>query len=289
MISRTVSETPPIGVIAGNGRFPFLVLDGARQLGRNVTIVAIQEEADHSIEQAAEGVPEAVVHWVSLGQLGRCISLLKKSGVSEAVMAGQVKHSKLFSGLIPDSTLLSVLKRLQVQSTDALLSAIADVLGEHGITLIESTTFLESLLAESGTLTRREPTVDELADFEFGYRIADTVAGLDIGQTVVVKDRTVVAVEAMEGTDEVIARAARLAGPGVTIIKVAKPNQDMRFDVPVIGVPTIDALRKADATVMSVDAGRALILDGERVFEVANEANISIVGRSTASVTTRSM
>ena len=279
MISRTVSETPPIGVIAGNGRFPFLVLDGARQLGRNVTIVAIQEEADCSIEQAAEGVPEAVVHWVSLGQLGRCISLLKKSGVSEAVMAGQVKHSKLFSGLIPDSTLLSVLKRLQVQSTDALLSAIADVLGEHGITLIESTTFLESLLAESGTLTRREPTVDELADFEFGYRIADTVAGLDIGQTVVVKDRTVVAVEAMEGTDKVIGRAGRLAGPGTRIVKVAKPNQDMRFDVPVVGVSTIEAMRGAGASALSIDAGRTLIVDGDAFVQAADEAGLSVVGR----------
>lgn len=279
MISRTVSETPPIGVIAGNGRFPFLVLDGARQLGRNVTIVAIQEEADHSIEQAAEGVPEAVVHWVSLGQLGRCISLLKKSGVSEAVMAGQVKHSKLFSGLIPDSTLLSVLKRLQVQSTDALLSAIADVLGEHGITLIESTTFLESLLAESGTLTRREPTVDELADFEFGYRMADTVAGLDIGQTVVVKDRTVVAVEAMEGTDKVIGRAGRLAGPGTRIVKVAKPNQDMRFDVPVVGVSTIEAMRGAGASALSIDAGRTLIVDGDAFVQAADEAGLSVVGR----------
>ena len=279
MISRTVSETPPIGVIAGNGRFPFLVLDGARQLGRNVTIVAIQEEADHSIEQAAEGVPEAVVHWVSLGQLGRCISLLKKSGVSEAVMAGQVKHSKLFSGLIPDSTLLSVLKRLQVQSTDALLSAIADVLGEHGITLIESTAFLESLLAESGTLTRRKPTIDELADFEFGYRIADTVAGLDIGQTVVVKDRTVVAVEAMEGTDKVIGRAGRLAGPGTRIVKVAKPNQDMRFDVPVVGVSTIEAMRGAGASALSIDAGRTLIVDGDAFVQAADEAGLSVVGR----------
>ncbi|MED5377772.1 MAG: UDP-2,3-diacylglucosamine diphosphatase LpxI [Acidobacteriota bacterium] len=279
MISRTVSETPPIGVIAGNGRFPFLVLDGARQLGRNVTIVAIQEEADRSIEQAAEGVPEAVVHWVSLGQLGRCISLLKKSGVSEAVMAGQVKHSKLFSGLIPDSTLLSVLKRLQVQSTDALLSAIADVLGEHGITLIESTAFLESLLAESGTLTRREPTIDELADFEFGYRIADTVAGLDIGQTVVVKDRTIVAVEAMEGTDKVIGRAGRLVGPGTRIVKVAKPNQDMRFDVPVVGVPTIEAMRDAGASALSIDAGRTLIVDGDAFVQAADEAGLSVFGR----------
>ena len=279
MISRTVSEIPPIGVIAGNGRFPFLVLDGARQLGRNVTIVAIQEEADRSIEQAAEGVPEAVVHWVSLGQLGRCISLLKKSGVSEAVMAGQVKHSKLFSGLIPDSTLLSVLKRLQVQSTDALLSAIADVLGEHGITLIESTAFLESLLAESGTLTRREPTIDELADFEFGYRVADTVAGLDIGQTVVVKDRTIVAVEAMEGTDKAVSYTGRLAGPGTRIVKVAKPNQDMRFDVPVVGVPTIEAMRDAGASALSIDAGRTLIVDGDAFVQAADVAGLSVVGR----------
>lgn len=280
MISRAVSETPPIGVIAGNGRFPFLVLDRARQLGRNVTIVAIQEEADHSIEQAAVGVPEAIVHWVSLGQLGRCISLLKQSGVTEAVMAGQVKHFKLFSGLVPDSMLLSVLKQLRVQSTDALLSAIADVLGEHGITLIESTAFLGSLLAGSGTLTRREPTVDELADFEFGYRIADTVAGLDIGQTVVVKDRAIVAVEAMEGTDEVIGRAGRLAGPGTRIVKVAKPKQDMRFDVPVVGVPTVEAMRGAGASALSLDAGKTLIVDGDAFVQAADKAGLSVVGRT---------
>ena len=280
MISRTVSEMPPVGVIAGNGRFPFLVLDGARQLGRNVTIVAIQEEADHSIEEAAVGVPEAIVHWVSLGQLGRCISLLKQSGVTEAVMAGQVKHFKLFSGLVPDSTLLSVLKRLRVQSTDALLSAIADVLGEHGITLIESTAFLGSLLAGSGTLTRRNPTVDELADFEFGYRIADTVAGLDIGQTVVAKDRAIVAVEAMEGTDDVIGRAGRLAGPGTRIVKVAKPNQDMRFDVPVVGVPTVEAMRGAGASALSVDAGKTLIVDGDAFVQAADKAGLSVVGRT---------
>ena len=277
-----------IGLIAGNGKFPFLALDAAKSLGHDVTVVAIKEETNPEMESAAAVGRAANFHWVSLGQLGKCITILKDAGIKHVLMAGQVKHNRLFS-VVPDLTLLSVVRRLATRNTDALISAVAEVLQEHGIELVESTAFLEPLLAQAGTLTSRSPTVDEQADLAFGYVVADAIVALDVGQTIAVKDRAVVAVEAMEGTDEVIARAARLAGPGVTIIKVAKPNQDMRFDVPVIGVPTIDALRKADATVMSVDAGRALILDGERVFEVANEANISIVGRSTASVTTRSM
>ncbi len=269
-----------LGLIAGNGRFPFLALEAAKRLGHEVTVVGIREETSPAIEAAAaEGAP-ASFHWVSLGQLGRCISLLKDAGVTRALMAGQVKHAKIFSSVVPDRAALSVLRRLATRNTDALLTAVVEVLGEHGIELVDSTAFLEPLLARAGTLTTRGPTEDERADLAFGYDMADAIAGLDIGQTVVVKSRAVVAVEAMEGTDEVIARAARLAGSGVRVIKVAKPNQDMRFDVPVIGVPTIEALRAAAATVLSVDAGRTLVLDGDRVLDAANQAGIALVGRA---------
>ena len=268
-----------VGLIAGNGRFPFLVLDAARNLGHDVTVIAIREETDKDLQAAAAGPPPAAFHWISLGQLGRCIELLTAAGISRAVMAGQVKHTKLFSGVMPDRTLLSVLGRLATRNTDALISGVADVLSERGIELVDSTSFLQPLMARSGTLTRRSPSRGERADLEFGYRMADAVAGLDIGQTVVVKDRAVVAVEAMEGTDAVIDRAASLAGPGICVIKVAKPGQDMRFDVPVIGVPTIRALRDARAAVLSIDAGRTLVMDGDAVFAAADEAGLAVVGR----------
>ncbi len=267
-----------IGLIAGNGRFPFLVLQGARSLGYDVTIVAIKEEAFPELESAARDV-SAVLHWVSLGHLGTCIKLLKTAGISRAVMAGQVKHVKIFSGILPDRALLSVLTRLKARNTDALISAVADVMRGEGIELMDSTAFLQPLLARRGPLTERVPSEEEQEDFAFGYRIADAIASLDIGQTIAVKHKAVVAVEAMEGTDEVIGRAGRLAGPGVRVVKVAKPNQDMRFDVPVIGLPTIEAMRAAGASALSIDAGRTLVLDGDRVFASANEAGIAIVGR----------
>lgn len=271
-----------IGLIAGNGRFPFLVLDAARSLGHDVTIIGIREETDPAIAEAASGAPAADLHWVSLGQLGRCIELLKAAGVSRALMAGQVKHTKLFAGVVPDATLLSVLRRLRARNTDALIAAIASVLAEHDIELIDSTRFLQPLLARPGTLTRREPTAAERDDLQLGYRAADAVAALDVGQTVVVKDRAVVAVEAMEGTDEAIGRAARLAGPGIRVVKVAKPNQDMRFDVPVVGLRTVRALREARAAALSIDAGRTLVLDGDAVFERADEMGLTVVGRAEA-------
>lgn len=249
-----------IGLIAGNGQFPFLALDAARSLGHDVTVVAIREEADPSMEAAAAAGRPAAFHWISLGQLGRCIDILKRANITRALMAGQVKHTRIFSGIVPDLTLLSVLRRLRTRNTDALISAVADVLGTHGIQLVDSTAFLDPLLARSGTLTERAPSDEERSDLAFGYRMADAIAGLDIGQTIAVRQRAVVAVEAMEGTDEVIARAGRLAGPGFCVIKVAKPNQDMRFDVPVIGVPTIEALRAAGATGMREPAFRAAVV-----------------------------
>ncbi|MEP6592326.1 MAG: UDP-2,3-diacylglucosamine diphosphatase LpxI [Acidobacteriota bacterium] len=268
-----------IGVIAGNGRFPFLALQGARGLGHDVTVVAIREEAFADLEAAAREA-RADFHWVSLGQLGKCIKILKAAGISEALMAGQVKHAKIFSGIVPDLTLLSVLTRLRSRNTDALIAAVADVLRGEGIELLDSTTFLQPLLAGEGPLTRRQPDEPEREDFAFGYRMADAVAALDIGQTIAVKDKAVVAVEAMEGTDAVIGRAGHLAGPGVRVVKVAKPGQDMRFDVPVVGVATIEAMQAAGATALSIDAGRTLVLDGDRVFARANDAGLAIIGRS---------
>ena len=270
-----------IGIIAGNGRFPFLALQGARSLGRDVTVIAVKEEAFPELEQAARDAG-AQLHWVSLGHLGKCIKLLKAAGAQQAIMAGQVKHAKIFSGIIPDLTLLSVLTRLKARNTDALIAAVADVLAGEGIELLNSTTFLEPLLARGGNLSRREPDEGELADFAFGYRMADAIAGLDIGQTVVVRDKAVVAVEAMEGTDAVIRRAGEIAGPGTRVVKVAKPGQDMRFDVPVVGVATIECMRAAGATAISVDAARTLIVDGDRFFVAADDAGIAVVGRAAA-------
>jgi len=267
-----------IGLIAGNGRFPFLVLDAARSLGHEVTIVAVREEASPDLDAAAARAG-ADVHWVSLGHLGTCIRVFKDAGATEAVMAGQVKHTKLFSGVMPDLTLLKALGRLRSKNTDALISAVAEVMAEEGVRLIDSTGFLQPLVAGGGVLTARAPDEDERRDLEFGLRMADALAGLDIGQTVVVKDSAVVAVEAMEGTDAAIDRAGRLAGPGTRVVKVAKPNQDMRFDVPVVGVPTIEAMRAAGATALSIDAGRALGLDGEAFTRAADEADIAVVGR----------
>ncbi len=267
-----------IGVIAGNGRFPFLALQGARGLGHDVTVVAIREEAFADLEAAAREA-RADFHWVSLGQLGKCIKILKAAGISEALMAGQVKHAKIFSAIVPDLTLLSVLARLRSRNTDALIAAVADVLRGEGIELLDSTTFLQPLLAGEGPLTRRHPDEPEREDFAFGYRMADAVAALDIGQTIAVKDKAVVAVEAMEGTDAVIGRAGHLAGPGVRVVKVAKPGQDMRFDVPVVGIATIEAMQAAGATALSIDAGRTLVLDGDRVFARANDAGLAIIGR----------
>jgi DUF1009 family protein len=268
-----------LGLIAGNGRFPFLVLEAARAQGHEVTVVAAKEETFPELEHLAERLG-APVHWISLGQLGTCIKVLRTAGATHAVMAGQVKHTKIFSGgIMPDLTFIKVLSQLASKNTDGLIGAVANVLHDNGIELINSTALLEPLLAGPGSLTRRTPTADEQRDIEFGYTMADSIAGLDIGQTVAVKDRAVVAVEAMEGTDVVIARAGELAGPGVTIVKVAKPKQDMRFDVPVVGVATIEAMRKAGATALSVDAGKTLMIDGPAIITAADAAGIAIVGR----------
>jgi DUF1009 family protein len=270
-----------LGLIAGNGRFPFLVLEAARAAGHRVTIIALKEEAFPELDVEAARPPAATLHRVSLGQLGTWISLLQKAGVTHAVMAGQVKHTKLFADIVPDMAAIGLLMRVKARNTDAIIAAVADVLRDHGIELVDSTGLLAPLLAREGVLTRRAPSADEAAALAFGYRIADAIAGLDIGQTIAVKSAAVVAVEAMEGTDQLIERAGRLAGAGVSIVKVAKPNQDMRFDVPVVGVATIRAMQAAGATVLSVDAGRTLMIDGDAIVAAADAAGIAIVGRST--------
>jgi UDP-2,3-diacylglucosamine hydrolase len=267
-----------LGLIAGNGRFPFLVLDAARGAGHDVTVIALREETFPELADAAARTPAAALHWISIGQLGACVRHLQEAGCSQAVMAGQVKHTKLFD-VRPDLLLAKVLLRLARKNTDSIIAGIAEVLRGEGIELLDSTAFLQPLMAGEGTLTRRAPDADERRDLAVGYRVADAIAGLDVGQTIAVKSAAVVAVEAMEGTDALIARAGQLAGAGVRIVKVAKPNQDMRFDVPVVGVSTIAAMAAAGATLLSVDAGKTLMIDGDAVINAADAAGICIVGR----------
>jgi DUF1009 family protein len=270
-----------LGLIAGNGRFPFLVLDAARGLGHDVTVVALKEETFPELAELAARPPAAAFHWISLGQLGTLIRLFTDAGVTQAVMAGQVKHAKLFDVMASaDAALLKVLMRAKTRNTDGLIGGIADAMRDKGIELLNSTAFLAPLMAKGGVLTRRAPDEAEQEDLTFGYRIADTIAGLDVGQTIAVKSAAVVAVEAMEGTDALIARAGQLAGAGVRIVKVAKPNQDMRFDVPVVGVSTIEAMKAAGATLLSVDAEKTLMIDGDAIVKAADDAGICIVGRA---------
>jgi DUF1009 family protein len=269
----------PIGLIAGNGTFPLLVLRAARQLGHEVTVVAIEDEASAALADLAAELGGTTVRWVALGELGACIATLRQAGATRAVMAGQVKHVKLFSDVMPDALLAGALERLPAQNTDSLIRAVAETLHQHGIALMDSTALLADLVASSGVLTTRAPGAGMQADFAFGYTVADVLAGLDVGQTIVIKDRAVVAVEAMEGTDAAIARAGALAGRGTRVVKVAKPSQDMRFDVPVVGLATIRAMQAAGADGLSIDAGRTLVLDGDAFIRAADEAGVVVVGR----------
>lgn len=280
-----------LGLIAGNGRFPFLLLDAARAQGFSVTVAAIREETDPEINHRGAIDEKITVHWLSLGELSRLIDIFHKEGVSMAVMAGQVKHKQIFSSIRPDWRLAKLLLNLRTRNTDMLLGAVAKVLGDEGIELISSTSFLEPLLAQEGTLTQRAPTEDERKNIEYGLGVANSVAGFDIGQTVVVAAQACVAVEAMEGTDAAIERAGDLMrsldsdGPAgettlarhLTVVKVAKPKQDMRFDVPVIGMRTLDTMLRAGATCLSVEAGRTLLFDREALLERAGKAGIAIV------------
>jgi UDP-2,3-diacylglucosamine hydrolase len=312
------------GLIAGNGKFPLLVLEGARRAGAALSVVAIHEETDHEIEQIAERV-----QWVGIGQLGKMIRFLKSEGVEKAIMAGQVKHVQIFSRAVPDARMLKMLLKLSRRNTDSLIRAVAEELSSEGIELIDSTYFLQDYLPRVGTLTEREPDAREREDIEYGLEIVREVARLDLGQTIVVRGKACVAIEAMEGTDATIRRAgeltqggsdepltshpkaqameavgkiekaregqggkgglvrglsnlmrgrrANLAGGRLTVVKLAKPAQDMRFDVPVIGVPTIEAMIESGATCLCISAGKTLMFDREDLISLANQSKISIV------------
>jgi UDP-2,3-diacylglucosamine hydrolase len=260
------------GLIAGNGRFPFLVLEGARSQGIEMAVIALKEEASRDLENKATRL-----HWVGLGELSKTIDLMHQEGITQAVMAGQVKHNKIFSAIRPDWKLAKLLFSLPRKNTDALIGGIARVLQDEGIQLVDSTLFLKPLLPEPGVLTRRAPTEQESADIAYGHSVARQIAGLDIGQTVVISEQACVAVEAMEGTDEAIARASRIAaGRPLVVVKVSKPGQDMRFDVPVVGLPTIEQMKSSHATALAVDAGRTLLFDRPKLIELADAAGISI-------------
>ena len=276
-----------LGLIAGNGRFPFLLLDAARAQGLTVTVAAIREETDPEIDRRAAADQGITVHWLSLGELSRLIEVFHKEGVEKAVMAGQVKHKQIFSSIRPDWRLAKLLLNLRTRNTDMLLGAVAKVLGDEGIELISSTAFLEPLLAMEGTLTECAPDDEERKNIDYGLGVARAVSAFDIGQTVVVAAQACVAVEAMEGTDAAIDRAGQLMRSldadastlerHLTIVKVAKPNQDMRFDVPVIGIGTIEAMIRAGASCLSVEAGRTLLFDRDALLQRASQAGIAIV------------
>jgi DUF1009 family protein len=272
-----------IGLIAGNGTFPLLVLDAARAAGCEVVVIAIKEEASPEIESRGA----TSVHWLSLGELSKLIETFQREGVRRAVMAGQVKHKQIFSAIRPDWRMAKLLLSLTMRNTDSLLGAVAKVLAEEGIALENSTGLLEPLLAKPGTLTRRAPTEQERKNIDYGRVVARQLAQHDIGQTVVIAETACVAVEAMEGTDATIERAGRIMGSlhgdastlsrALTVVKIAKPNQDMRFDVPVIGVKTIGVMQAAGATCLALDAGKCLLLDGDKILDAANVAGVAVV------------
>ncbi|MBT9331465.1 LpxI family protein [Paracidobacterium acidisoli] len=277
-----------LGLIAGNGRFPFLLLDAARAHGMTVVVAAIKEETDPEIDQRAEADPAIRVHWLSLGELSRLIETFHKEGVMQAVMAGQVRHKQIFSSIRPDWRLAKLLLSLRTRNTDMLLGAVAKVLGDEGIELISSTSYLEPLLAKPGVLTARAPGEQEQLDIAYGRNVALAIAGYDIGQTVVIAGQACVAVEAMEGTDAAIERAGALMrslaeegeastlARSLTVVKVARPKQDMRFDVPVIGIGTIETMQRAGATCLAIEAGRTLIFDSDTIRSRADAAGIAV-------------
>ncbi len=282
-----------LGLIAGNGRFPFLLLEAARAHGEEVVVAALKEETDKEMDARAAADAGIQVHWLSLGELSRLIETFQAAGVRRAVMAGQVKHKQIFSSVRPDWRLAKLLLSLRTRNTNMLLGAVAKVLGDEGIELISSTSYLEPLLAKEGILTARAPVEQELLDIDYGRAIARELAAHDIGQTVIVAGQACVAVEAMEGTDAAILRAGAIMRSlddeastlqrSLTVVKVAKPKQDLRFDVPVIGVATIEAMRQANATCLAIDGGRTLIFDEATVLVEANLARIAIVAAKSAS------
>ena len=269
-----MAEKEKYGLIAGNGRFPFLVLQSAQQQNIEVVVAAIKEETFAEIESC--GFP---VHWLGLGELGKLIKLFQKSGVRKAIMAGQVKHVQIFGSSFPDLTMIRLLASLKKKNTDSLIGGVARVLEEAGISLMDSSILLKPFMAPLGVLTRRDLNTSEKSDVEFGRPLAHRIAAMDIGQTIVVRDQAVVAVEAMEGTDAVIRRAAELGNKkDLTVIKMSKPSQDMRFDLPVIGLATVETMIASGATALVIDARRTLIFDRDQLIDTANRHGIAIVG-----------
>jgi DUF1009 family protein len=261
-------------IIAGNGSFPFLVLEAARDQGIHPVVVAIKEEAAPQLAEKA-----SQIHWLSLGEVSKVLELLVAERVDKVVLAGQVKHAQLFSSIKADGLVKRALGSLQRRNTDALIGAFVKMLEGRGMQVVDSTLFLKPLLPEVGTLTRRAPDASEQADIAYGREIAKKIAGLDIGQTIVVADRACVAVEAMEGTDAAIARAATLSnGRRLVVVKVSKPDQDMRFDVPVVGPKTIEVMQRSNATALALDAGRTLLFERPRLIAAADAAGIAVVG-----------
>jgi DUF1009 family protein len=264
------------GLIAGNGRFPILALETARQLGHEVVAIGLREEAGPEIEALA-----ARTHWISIGQLGKLIDILHKEGITQVIMAGQVKHAKIFSGIVPDLKLVKLLAGLSSLNTDALIGGVAKLLEEEGIHLADSTLLLKPLLAGKGTLSRREPTRDEEKDMRYGMRVGNALAGFDVGQSVAICGRACVAMEAMEGTDEMLRRAATLVnGRDLRLIKVARRREHLLFDVPVAGPGTIRTMMETRTTLLAVEAGRTLLLDRGEMMELADKAGIALVGHS---------
>lgn len=262
-----------VGLIAGNGRFPFLVLEAARSQGIDVVVAAIKEEAFPQIEQEA-----TTVHWIGLGQLGKLIKTFKAEGIERAVMAGQVKHKQIFGGIIPDLTMMKMLAGLATKSTDSLIGGVARVLETEGIELMDSTAFLGPLLPAPGVLTARAPTTEEQGDLDYGFRIARELGRLDLGQSVIVSDGACVALEAMEGTDAVIERASALVnGQPLRLVKLAKPDQDLRFDVPVVGLPTIETMVRCGVTAAAIEARKTLMIDKNDLLSAADERQIAII------------
>jgi UDP-2,3-diacylglucosamine hydrolase len=276
------------GLIAGNGRFPFLVIEGARRAGASVSVAAIREETEPEIEHLADRLS-----WVGIGQLGKMIRFFKDEGVEKAIMAGQVKHVQIFSRAVPDARMLKLLLKLPRRNTDSLISAIADELATEGIELIDSTYFLQESVPQTGNLTRRSPDSRERQDIEYGLQIAREMGRLNLGQTIVVRAKACVAIEAMEGTDATIRRAgeltrgrsgatilgkrANLTGGHLTVVKLARPDQDMRFDVPVVGIPTVRVMIEAGATCLCISAGKTLIFDQEETIDLAERHKLAII------------
>jgi len=262
------------GLIAGNGRFPLLALESAQRMGLDVTVIAIEEEASPEVASLA-----ARCHWISLGQLSKLIEILKSEGITEVVMCGQVKHAKIFSSIVPDWRLVKLLASLPSRNTDGLIGGVAKVLESEGIQLRDSTWLLKPLLATAGAMTRRKPDKDEMADVEYGCRVANALAGFDVGQAVAISGRACVALEAMEGTDAMLRRAAGLVnGRRLALVKVARRREHLLFDVPAVGRATIPVMRECGATVLAVEAGRTLLLDRAETIDAANEADIAIIG-----------